>query len=101
MIKKCHEDINRMKKGIIVCVNGEAPEKWHRDDETDFRSKLSGFDAVRITTPEIMPFQLQHIWMRLLSTGIMHIVVKMAIFNTSGELVLTGKQFILPFVGLN
>ncbi|MBW2604548.1 MAG: hypothetical protein JRE28_09575 [Deltaproteobacteria bacterium] len=90
-----------MKKGIILCVNGEAPKKWNRDDETDVRSRLSGFDAVRITTPEIMPYHLQHIWLRLLSNGIMYIVVKMAIFNTSGELVLTGEQFILPFVGLN
>lgn len=90
-----------MKKGVIVCVAGNAPEEWNRDDETDFRSRLSEFDAVRITTPEIMPYQLQHIWLRLFSTGIMHIAVTMATFNNSGKLVLTGQGFILPFIGLN
>jgi hypothetical protein len=90
-----------MKKGIIVCIAGKAPEKWNREDETDFRSSFSEFDAVRITTPEIMPYHLQHIWLRLLSTGVGHVVVKMATFNNSGKLVLTEQGFILPFVGLN
>jgi len=90
-----------MKKGIIVCVAGDAPEERNQDDETDFRNRLSEFDAVRIIMPEIMPYQLHHIWLRLLSTGIMHIVVKMAIFNNSGKLVLTGEGFILPFIALN
>ncbi|MCD6296363.1 MAG: hypothetical protein DRH24_10930 [Deltaproteobacteria bacterium] len=90
-----------MKKGIIVCVAHDASEEWNQDDETDFRNRLSEFDAVRIITPEIMPYQLHHIWLRLLSTGIMHIVVKMAIFNNSGKLVLTGEGFILPFIALN
>ena len=90
-----------MKKGIIVCVAGEAPEEWNRDDETDFRSELSEFDAVRITTPEIMPYQLHQIWLRFLSAGIMDIVLKMAIFNNSGKLVLFDQEFILSFVGMN
>lgn len=92
---------NEIKKGIIVCFAGSVPKKWNRDDETDFRNKLSKFDAVRITIPEIMPFQLQHIWLDLLSIGIMYIVVKIAMFSDSGKIVLTGKDFILPFVGLN
>jgi len=101
MIENSRTNTNRIKTGVIVCIAGGAPKTWGWRDEADFRDELSGFDAVKITTPKIMPYQLQHLWMTLLSYGIMHVVIKMAEFTDSGKLEVSGKTVPLPFIRPN
>ncbi len=101
MIEKSQPNTTGVKTGVIICVAGNAPKDWSWKDDADFRDQLAGFDAVKITTPKIMPYQLQHLWMTLLSSGIMHVVIKIAEFTDSGKLELSGKTVQLPFIQPN
>ncbi len=101
MIEKSRPHTTGVKTGVIICVAGDAPKYWSWKNDADFRDQLSGFDAVRVTTTEILPYQLQHLWMNLLSSGIMHVVIKIAEFTDSGKLELSGKTAQLPFIQPN
>jgi hypothetical protein len=101
MIENSQQNTTRIRSGVIVCIAGDAPKDWSWEDEKSFRGNFSGFDAVKITTPEIMPYQLQHLWMTLLSAGIMHVVIQMAEFTDSGKLEVREDALPLPFLRPN
>ena len=90
-----------LKKGAIICIVGKSPQIWTEADEIKFREQLSSYETVRIVTPQIAPFLLHRIWLKMISTGITDLVVAIATFSKTGKLELSGKRVRLPIVGLS
>ena len=82
-----------MKSGVIVYAAGEAPKNWTEKDETRITFDQFKADAIEIITSRTGHFDVLDAWWYLLTRGTAHIVCKMAKFNDSGELVLTGREF--------
>lgn len=99
--KESKKEVNQLRKGTIICVVGEAPDKWSEDGEASFREQISKFQAVRIITPQISSFQMLTYWLQLLSNGITDIVIAMAEFNDNGKLEFTEKSYKLPLIGMS
>jgi len=90
-----------LSTGAIICVAGEAPEKWTEDDEACFRKQIDNFDTVRIMPSQIDSYQLQCLWLDLLSKGMTEIVIATAEFKESGKLEFTRQYCRFPLVAMN
>ena len=90
-----------LKKGAIICIEGKGPQIWTEADEAKFREQLSNYEAVRIVTPQIAPFLLHRIWLKMISKGITDLVVAIATFSKTGKLELSGKSVRLPVIGMS
>ncbi len=81
-----------MKSGVIIYVAGNAPENWTEDDEAHIKSTEPEADLVEIITTKTGHFDVLDAWRDLLSRGMSLITCKMAIFNESGEIKMTGQE---------
>ena len=81
-----------MKSGVVIYVAGNAPENWTEDDEAQIRGLESEADLVEIITTNTGHFDVLDAWRDLLSRGMSLVTCKMAVFNESGEIELTGKS---------
>ena len=81
-----------MKSGVIIYVAGSAPENWTEDDEARIRRMEPVADLVEVITTRTGHFDVLDAWRDLLSRGMSLITCKMAIFNESGEIKMTGRE---------
>jgi len=81
-----------MKTGIIVYAAGKPPQDWNEECEQGVRDLLTGVDAVEIITSETGHFDVPDAWYTLVSKGISLVVCKLAVFNESGQMQLTGRE---------
>ena len=77
-----------MKSGVIIYVAGNAPEYWTEDDEAHIKNTVPEADLVEIITTKTGHFDVLDAWRNLLSRG----TCKMAFFNESGEIKMTGQE---------
>ena len=81
-----------MKTGIIVYATGKPPQDWNEKREQGVRHLLPGADAVEIITSETGHFDVSDAWYTLVSKGSSLVVCKLAVFNESGQMQLTGRE---------
>ena len=81
-----------MKSGVIIYVAGSAPETWTEDDEVSIKNAEAEADLVEIITTRTGHFDVLDAWRDLISRGMSLITCKMAIFNESGEIKMTGRE---------
>jgi hypothetical protein len=81
-----------MKSGIIVYVAGPAPADWTEEKELSLKEAAAGADAVELITSNSGHFDIADAWHALTVRGMNHIVCKAAVFDASGQVLLTGKE---------
>ncbi len=81
-----------MKTGFIIYAAGNPPQDWNEERENGIRNLLPGADAVEIITSETGHFDVLDAWYELVTKGISLIVCKLAVFNESGQMTLTGRD---------
>lgn len=93
--------MSKLKKGAVICITGEAPEKWSQEDEFRFRKQLSKFDAVHFITPQLIPYVFHRIWFKMVSKGITDLIIAKVEFNASGKLYFNSNDCRLPMIGMS
>ena len=81
-----------MKSGVIIYVAGNAPQDWTEENETGIRNSVSQADLIEIITSRTGHSDVSDAWRALLLKGMAHISCKKAVFNSTGDIELTGKE---------
>jgi len=81
-----------MKTGVIVYVTGDSPSDWTESNEDDKRLFAPRADMVKVITRTTGHFDLHDAYFELISRGMSFIVCKLAEFNESGQIHLTGRE---------
>ncbi len=62
-----------MKRGLIICVDGEAPEFWNDEHERGVKRSFLHLDAVEIITRHTGHCDVMYAWWALQLKGMTHI----------------------------
>ena len=81
-----------MKTGVIVYVTGNVPDKW--DDDLGKIIQCLGIqvDRIEVVVSKFRSYDIHDAWWRLISKGVQSISCKLAVFDSSEGLKLTGKE---------
>ena len=72
---------------------GKAPPRWTKEDEAGIKKLEPKADRIEIITSQTGHMDVQDAWRDLLLKGMAHIRCKIAVFNETGDIKFTGKEF--------
>lgn len=81
-----------MKKGIIIYITGKVPEGADEDILKMTNCQDIHADAVEIVISKFESEDIHYAWWKLVTKGSHNIHCKSAFFDTSGNLVFTGRE---------
>lgn len=90
-----------MKRGAIICIYGKPPQGWSVEDSIKFKEKTANFSTVRIVTPGMGAFMMNHFWLNLISAGVTDIIIALAEFDQKRELCIKPNSLRFRVVGMN
>jgi len=81
-----------MKTGVIIYITGDMPSNWNEKLSDALALLNIKADAIEIVISKLEYNDIHYAWWRLITRGIHSISCKLAVFNSSMELMLTGKE---------
>ena len=100
-VEHMRKGVSFLKIGAIICIRGNVPAGWTVRDSQRFKESTADFSVVKIVTPGISTFMINHLWLKLVSDGITDIVIAMAEFTQKRRLQLKPDSIRFPVVRMN
>ena len=81
-----------MKTGVIVYAAGDPPLNWSEAQENKSQQYATKADMVKVITHTSGHFDLHDAWFELVTQGMSHVICKLAEFDKTGQMRLTGRE---------
>jgi len=82
----------QMKRGVILYITGNIPNTWNEDISGLLEEMDDDVDKVEVVLSAFESYDIHYAWWKLLMNGIQRISCRLAVFEDTRTLRLTGKE---------